>query len=284
MRRSEFEAFHPLVSFLCFAFIILFSMLFMNPVCHAISLICGFVYSVILGGIRSVKTNLRYMLPVLFLSAIMNPLFNHAGVHTIAYFPNGNQLTLESILYGLSTACMIISVVCWFSCYNKIMTSDKIIYLFGRIIPSLSLVFSMILRFIPRLMSQLKEISNARKCIINDKSRIRNGLAVLSALTTQALENSVETADSMKSRGYGLPHRTSFSNFRFDLRDGGVLACILASAVYILFGFGTLRIKYFPTISKIPSAPYAVSVYAVYFILCTIPSAAEIFYKRRVSA
>lgn len=284
MLRSEFEAFHPLVSFLCFTFIISFSMLFMNPVCQAISLICGFAYSAILDGARSVKTNLRYMLPVLFLSAIMNPLFNHAGVHTITYFPNGNPLTLEAILYGLSAACMIISVMCWFSCYNKIITSDKIIYLFGRIIPSLSLVFSMILRFIPRLMSQLKEISNARKCIINDKSRIRNGLAVLSALTTQALENSVETADSMKSRGYGLPHRTSFSNFRFDLRDGAVLACILIAAVYILFGFGAIRIKYFPSIGKIPYAPYAVSVYAAYFILCTIPVSAEIFYKRRVSA
>lgn len=284
MRRSELDTFHPSVSFLCFVFIILFSMLFMNPVCQAISIVCGFAYSVILCGAGSVKTKLRYMLPVLFLSAIMNPLFNHAGIHTIAYFPNGNPLTLEAVLYGLSAACMIVSVICWFSCYNRIMTSDKIIYLFGRIMPSLSLVFSTVLRFVPRFAAQLREISNARKCISNDKSRIKNGLAVLSALTTQALENSVETADSMKSRGYGLPHRTSFSNFRFELRDGAVLICILTAAVYVLFGFSAVRIKYFPSVTSIPSTLYAISVYAAYFILCAFPSAAEIFYKRRVSA
>lgn len=51
----------------------------------------------------------------------------------------------------------------------------------------------------------------------------------MSIVVTWALENALDTADSMKSRGYGLPKRTAFSLFRFTLRDGiclGVLATL----------------------------------------------------------
>ena len=35
-------------------------------------------------------------------------------------------------------------------------------------------------------------------------ARIRHGLNMLSILVTWALENAIETSDSMRSRGYGL--------------------------------------------------------------------------------
>jgi energy-coupling factor transport system permease protein len=31
---------------------------------------------------------------------------------------------------------MLISVITWFNCYSAVMTSDKFVYLFGRIIPA----------------------------------------------------------------------------------------------------------------------------------------------------
>ena len=83
----------------------------------------------------------------------------------ITYLGTGNPLTLESILYGLAAAAMLVTVIGWFSCYNAVMTSDKFIYLFGRIIPSLSLLFSMVLRFVPRFKAQLKTVSAAQRCI-----------------------------------------------------------------------------------------------------------------------
>jgi hypothetical protein len=43
------------------------------------------------------------------------------------------------------------------------MTSDKFVYLFGEIIPALSLIFSMVLRLVPRLKAQSRVIANARK-------------------------------------------------------------------------------------------------------------------------
>lgn len=90
----------------------------------------------------------------------------------------------------------------------------------------------MALRFVPRFAAQLKIISNAQKCVGRDISqgnlltRAKNGLKILSILITWALENAVDTADSMRCRGYGLPGRTAFSNFRLDSRDKASLGLL----------------------------------------------------------
>ena len=138
----------------------------------------------------------------------------------MAYLPSGNPMTLESMVYGVAAACRIVSVISWFSCYNAVMTSDKFIYLFGRIIPALSLIFSMVLRFVPKFKAQITVVSNAQKCVGRDVSnggiiqRAKHGLTILSIMVTWALENAIETADSMKSRGYGRPGGRYFQSLR----------------------------------------------------------------------
>ena len=121
---NKFKTYHPVVNFIYFVFVIGFSMFFMHPLCLLISLACGFTYSVMLKGRRAIKTNLIYMLPMLILMALINPAFNHEGITILKYLPSGNPLTLESIIYGMSAATMIVSVICWFSCYNSVMTSN----------------------------------------------------------------------------------------------------------------------------------------------------------------
>jgi hypothetical protein len=51
---------------------------------------------------------------------------------------------MESIVYGLAAAFMFVTVIIWFSCFNAVMTSDKFIYLFGKVIPALSLILAMV--------------------------------------------------------------------------------------------------------------------------------------------
>lgn len=256
----------------------------MHPVCLLVSLISGFTYSVMLKGKKAIKTNLIYMLPMLILMASMNPLFNHEGVTTVIYLPSGNPLTLEAVLYGICSAVMIISVICHFSCFNDVMTSDKFIYLFGKIIPSLSLVLSMTLRFVPKFSEQLKTVTNAQKSIGRDITegnilkRAKCGLNILSVMTTWSLENAVETADSMKARGYGIQGRTAFSIFTFDKRDLKVLICILVSAIYTLIGViaRAVSFRYFPSVHQADFSVYGLSIFASYFLLCMCPVIIEI--------
>lgn len=282
---SEFKKYHPIVNLIYFIFVIGFSCFFMHPVCLVISLISGFIYSVILKGKKSIKTNLTYMLPVIFLMGVINPLFNHEGATIICYFTNDNPLTFESIIYGFCAATMIACVIFHFSCYNEIMTSDKFIYLFGKIIPAMSLVVSMTLRFVPRFKTQLKIVTNAQRCMGRDVSsgkitdRVKNGFSILSIMITWAFENAIETADSMKSRGYGIPGRTAFSIYKFNKRDKIFLICIIFLGTYVFVGnlMGAVSFNYFPFIKSAEVSMYGVSVFTAYLLLCLFPVIIEIW-------
>jgi energy-coupling factor transport system permease protein len=174
---------------------------------------------------------------------------------------------------------MLAAVVLWFACYNAVMTSDKFVYLFGRVIPALSLVLSMTLRFVPKFKAQLHVVSEAQRCIGRDFSegsvlqRIKNGITILSIMITWALENAIETADSMKSRGYGLPGRTAFSIYRFDERDKNALVWLVFCGIYIISGWvtGGYYWRYYPTIKHAAYDPFPISFLLVYLLLCLTP-------------
>jgi energy-coupling factor transport system permease protein len=279
--RDSFSSHNPTINLLYFSSVMLFSMFVMHPICLSLSFLCAFSYSLYLNGKKALRTGILFMLPMLLVTALINPAFNHEGVTILFYLRDGNPLTLESIVYGIAAALMLIAIVSWFICYSKVMTSDKLVYLFGRLIPALSLVLSMALRFVPRFKAQIKVVSDAQRCVGRDISngnmlrRARHGIRIVSIMVTWALENAIETADSMRCRGYGLPGRTAFSVFRFDRRDLAALLFILVCDAYIAAGVwtGGLYFRYFPSVAGVWGGPYPLSLFAVCFALCAMPVA-----------
>ncbi len=279
VNRDNFSGYHPLVNFFFFALVLVFSMCFMHPACLVISLGSATAYNIYLKGRKGLRFSLRFLLPMMAMAAILNPAFNHEGVTILGYTPNENPVTLESLVYGLASAFMLASVVQWFSCYNEVLTSDKFVYLFGRIIPALSLVLSMTLRFVPRFSTQMKTVRTAQQCIGRDLSdgsipqRMKHGITILSIMITWSLENAIETADSMRSRGYGLPGRSAFSIYRMDSRDKLALMWLSFCCWYIAFGWinGGLAYRYYPSIKGAEFAPFPVSFLIVYLALCMTP-------------
>ena len=108
--RDSFSGYHPLVNFLYFGLVIGFSMCLMNPFCLFISLASAMAYLVNLKGRKTLRSSLTMVLPMMLLAALINPAFNHEGVTVLTYLPNGNVLTLESILYGFGAAFMLASM------------------------------------------------------------------------------------------------------------------------------------------------------------------------------
>ena len=250
-----------------------------HPLAQGIALVCAITYSVSTTGKKSVLFLLKYCLPMVLLTAFINPAFNHEGTTTLLYFSNGNPLTLESILYGFSAGTMLVTLLLWFTSFNRVMTSDKFIYLFGKVIPALSLVLSMSLRFVPKFKTQMATVAEAQRSIGRDIysgslwSRTKTAIAIFSIMITWALENAIETADSMKSRGYGLKGRSAFSIYRFDERDKYSLIwfsfCglfLLAGTMQMAFGF-----RYFPNIRYALLNMTTIPFYFVYFVLCITP-------------
>ena len=277
--QDRFAKYHPLVNFLYFALVIGFSMALSHPIAQGISLICALTYAIQTEGKKAVLFSLKWCLPMFLLTAFINPAFSHEGITILTYLPGGNPLTLESILYGLSAGLMLVTVLLWFSNFNRVITSDKFIYLFGRIIPAMSLVLSMTLRFIPKFKGQLSAVTDAQRCIGRDVSqgslwkRTKTAITILSIMVTWALENAIETADSMKSRGYGLKGRTAFSIYRFEDRDKMALLFFGFCGLFLLAGtisnaFGFL---YFPRLRYVGINVVTMSFEFVYLSLCMMP-------------
>lgn len=281
---NGFKGYHPTVNFLYFCFAIVSGCIFLHPVAVVINIASGFLYFSILKGKEQAFKNLLYIIPVFLLMAIVNPLFNHRGATILAYFSNGNPLTLESVYYGFVSAGMIVCVIMFFRCFNEVISSDKIMYLLGRITPSLSLVFSMVMAFIPMFTKQFKKVALSRRCIGKDTSgggviqRMKNALSVLSIMITWSLENAIDTSDSMKSRGYGLKSRTTYSVYTFCKRDAIMLIAIVIMSVYVFAGgaLGQMYFACFPYIYFAPFSVYGLSVFLVYTALVFLPLLIEL--------
>lgn len=287
--KDRFAQYHPLVNFLYFTLVLVFSMVLRHPLAQGVSLLCACIYAVQAEGQRAVLFCLKWCLPIFLLTALFNPAFSHEGITILLYLPTGNPLTLESILYGVSAGVLLVTVMVWFMNSSRVITSDKFIYLFGRVIPALSLVLSMTLRFIPKFKSQLAAVVEAQRSIGRDISqgsllrRMKLAVSVLSIMITWALENAMDTADSMKGRGYGLPGRTAFSIYRLDDRDKSALAFLLLCAFCLVMGTAAsaFSFRYYPGIRAGARTPLALSFQLVYAALCAMPILLNAFEERK---
>ena len=271
---------HPAVNFLYFAMVITFSMCLMHPVCLVFSLVGAMWYTARLRGGRALRGYLRWIIPMMVMAALVNPAFVHQGVTLLAYLPSGNPLTLESILYGCASGVLLAAVVLWFVCVTDVITSDKVVYLFGRIIPALSLLLSMTLRFVPQFTRRLRTVAQAQRRLGRDagrgsvRRRLREAMRVFSIVVTWSLESGLIAADSMRGRGYGLPGRTAFALYRLDRRDAAMLLWLGFCGLYLLGGglAGGLAFQYYPLLSAGAVTPLTVSFFAVYGLLCFTPA------------
>ena len=272
-----FDTLLPWVSFTFFAVCIVFSIISSSPVMLAVSFASALILLCVVSGAKALWY-LLFSVPAIIAAAAVNTAFNHEGATVLLYI-NGNPITLESVIYGAVSGTVLMTVIIWFACFSRIMTSEKIMFLFAKVSPSLSLLFSMILRFVPQVAAKARQINEAQRLSYGTPAglygRIKRGLTVIYALLLRSFEDAADTADSMKCRGYGLPGRTAFSRFRFTLLDGAVLAVmlVLTAAAAAAAGTGAVRSAYFPLFSGIKTGPYAVITYTLYAALLNIPAA-----------
>ena len=289
MNKDAFSGFHPAVNLAFFVAALGMTMFIQQPVYLLISFVSGCAYLLYLQGKKGMLLQVGYLVPILIMMAIMNPMFNHEGVTVLWYLPNDNPITLEAICFGLASAVMMGASIVWFNCCNTVFTSDKIIYLFGRVIPALSLLISMTLRFVPRFKNFLQDVLRTQKAMHkpeNTKEKLQQALAAFSATVSWAMEQSIVSADSMKSRGYGMGGRTAFSIYLFEKRDGMILGLLvllcLGAAIPHLTGL--MGWAYYPSMTGELLGPVQIPAYLCYGAMCNLPLMIDVVEDRKWNA
>ncbi len=280
----RFDSYHPMINFIYFTSVIVAACVFTHPVCLAISFLCAFFYSLKLYGRKSLAVNLVF-LGLAFFYTFWYCTHHHFGVTVLWKNFIGNRITAEAFGYGLERGMTIAAILIWFSCIFKLVTADKIVYLFGRISPKLSLFLSILLRTIPRVGTKAKRIQLSRAGIGkgirqgNLLEKAGNFGSFLSILITWTIEDFVESANSMKSRGYSLKGRTAFSIYRFDNRDRVIVILLFAGITMMVSAqiLGMTYSSYDPVICMYPMNVGSCLFYIAYAGYLLLPLGLQLF-------
>ena len=230
---------HPACAFVLLCLLILLTAFSVSPAIIALSL-CGSVAFCALTGGAWGQIRLACVMIVLF--AVTNPLFSHAG-ETVLFYLNYNAVTVESIVYGAKIGGMMAGALCWFAAFARVLDTERLLYLFGRILPKTALLLCSGERMSTLIKRRYTAIAESRRqaSLHSDSAleKIRFHAHVLSITLSVTLEQAVQSGQSMKARGYGLKGRTAYGLFRFGKQDALLLALSVSLACVALHGLLT---------------------------------------------
>lgn len=265
---DRFSKFHPAVCLLFFIFVIAVTLVYINPVHSAASLVCALLYSLRLLGVRRTASQLKFTMPVIILAAVFNMLFCRYG-QTVLFTIADVAFSLEPLVYGACIGVMLCAVIVWFSAYSEIITSEKFTALFGRFAPNLVLTFSTSLRFLPLMIKTASDLKEAQQGIGNETKGLKNTMRRFSALVSISLEQSIETAQTMRARGFkkGMRH---YSPYKFRSADAVFIvisAVLCAGQVYTMVR-GAFDFEYY---DNLRISGVNIPVLVLWLVLCLMP-------------
>lgn len=291
----KFDSYHPMINLIYFGAAIGLTFAFNHPAFVMIAYVCSFLYSLKLNGRGALVFNIC-LVPVGVAQALWYAYYNHFGITNLAVNLVGNQITLEALIYGGIISLKLMTAIMFMSCVFAVVSSDKIVYLFGRISPKLSLFLAILLRTVPRVKKYAGRINIAQQGIGRAPKQGRwlqkgtNLLRMGSTLVTWTMENFVESAASMKCRGYSLKGRTAFSVYRFDNRDRSFVVMIFLLLTIVMMGcaLNQTNIYYDPAIIMPPITSGSFVFYGAYATFLLLPMILQIigeykFNKLRMS-
>ena len=265
---AAFSMSHPAVPALYMALTLGLTMFSMQPVLIALSLAGGLAY----GFATRTLGALRWQLPVILIIAVLNPLFSASG-STELFRIGMRAVYLESMVYGLCMGGLFVASVLWFEAAASMLGYDKVLALLGNAAPVIALMISMCMRLIPQFLRRGRTVLAVQDAIDvpgrAPADPVRSRLRASSVLMGWGMEDSLERADAMRSRGWGAAtRRTTYARYRLGRGD---VAALVGLA---LFGVATTAVawsamaqySFYPQLS-VPAPWLGYVVYAAWMAL-----------------
>lgn len=246
-----------------------------HPVLVAISFFAGVACSMLQRGVRNTLSSFAWQLPLVLLICVANPLFSASG-STELLRVGVVVVYSESLAYGACMGLLFVSTLLWLGCAFRVLTFDKIMALTGNAAPTVTLMLSMTGRLVPelvrrgKLVSDVQEACTAAHAEAGRKNRLKR-TRLMSVLVGWSLEDSLETADTMRARGWSRYRKRSVYRRRaFRRRDAMALFFVVALAVLDV----VVAVQMVSSFSFYPTmAPLVFDLrYVLYALLFALPS------------
>jgi energy-coupling factor transport system permease protein len=273
---TGFKSYHPGINMLYYLMLIFITMTLIDPIVLGFILVAVIVYGIYISGLRLMLKSFQISLPIGIIMIIVNPLINHRGRH-ILFLLIDKPITLEALLMGIIMAVSLIIIISLFVSYQSVVDYHKFIYVFGKVLPKTAFLTTMTMRFIPLLKRRYKEISFVSNMVrIEDTSilnRVKRMNQKLLILLGWSVESAIITSDSMGARGYGLKKRSSYQQYRWEVRDIIFLAIsflMLAMVIYVQ-AIGRPGIIVYPNLGLFELSSVDYFLYFAIFIYVNFP-------------
>ncbi|MEN1968798.1 energy-coupling factor transporter transmembrane component T [Lentibacillus sp. N15] len=291
------RSYHPFILFLYYVLVIAGLMLYQHPIFLLVALILIIWFNFLLDkGQRLKKWCWAIVLMSLFI-LVLTPIFNRRGNHILFYLFD-NPVMLEAIIQGVMIASTLAGILALFVTFNIVIPADKFLYLFSRVIPQWALLIMLSMRFVPVLQRKIKEmemIQTVKGLSLKQGSiprRAKNGMQLVQMLLTGSLEDSIQAADSMTARGYGLQKRSNYQAYEMKRRDWIAFGYFIVLSLMLLYGWrinaGTLQLL--PELETIWKTEWKNIFMVMWIFLIGFPNLAEgkevikwKFYQRKIS-
>lgn len=155
------------------------------------------------------KGNLRFLITMMLISAVINTLFAHTGSSVIFSLPSswlliGGNITTESLAYGLINGLVIGSIYLVFNILNLVLTIKQMTRLIPTALTPIAMTVTVALTFFPSVQQRATEIKEAQMIRGNPMKRFRDWLPLILPLLVTSLENALLLAESMTARGFHI--------------------------------------------------------------------------------
>ncbi len=249
--ENGFRGYHPFVLFFYYVCVGVLAMYFNHPLFLLVACLLLIGVNITHDKGKALKKWIPMLIWMSIIIILVNPFLNSRGT-TIFFYFRGKQVTLEATMYGIVMALSLVIILLMFISFNLILNGNKFLFVFSKFLPKTTFLTMLVIRFVPLLKRRFDEINDVQRIrgmtIASGtiRERAKSGMVMLQILLTWSLEEAIETADSMKARGYGIAKRSPYVPYKMDKRDKGwLLTLLLLFSVCIaggLFGYGKIII------------------------------------------
>ena len=279
--RRGLNIIHPWVAFAYLVIALALTMCTVNPLLIMTSLLVAVIIRIHTIGIKRFARYIPWLLLIVAITGIGNMCISHNGMHVL-FVVNDNNVTLEAGIYGIVFGLMFAAAFLWCDIMQKIITGEKLTYMFGSFAPRLGLIISMTLHYIPILRKRMKVVRSAqagmgRKPSKKIFTRAKMWGKEFSIVIAWSLENAIDTSSTMTAMGYGLGKRSSFSNYRFKTVDAVFLGVIISLSIPSLIVTLSVdySVYYYPTFGMMSDISTMLIFWVFYLIYMIIPLLSE---------
>ncbi|WP_462410571.1 energy-coupling factor transporter transmembrane component T [Neobacillus sp. Marseille-QA0830] len=276
--RNEFKRFHPLVLFSYYVGALALVIIMQHPIFLCLAFLVILAVNYVEDQLKGVSKWVTFMITTGLFILILNPVFNERGQHVL-FTVFSHRVTGESALYGGINALLLIGVMALFVSYNEVMAPNKLLYLFSKFLPQFAVLLMLTLRFIPLMRRRVEEISAIQTSkgmsVAHGRWRdkAKTGMLYLQLLLVHSLEEAIQTADSMKARGYGQGSRSTYEYFILKKSDVMALVYLLFLCSVVIYGrisgFGYLTI--YPILETLTISATESIILVVYLLFISFP-------------